>query len=356
MMTSITQPGATSIHGHPSAFWQFDRAHAPRPLTPLSQEMLLPAFGEGINGGLQQLAYPHRFEMCAVDNFAYLGFVLHAARGEALEQLLADHARRIEPDIPRIGSLWEREWLPSILPGLERLRTFDYGSLSDAELLDALTELRGRSGGAVASPWTHLARVPGRQQIRGVLPRAVQADGSDRALPAAAWVSDPRVGLDSRALAAWPPRDSERDPVERLPELRSGELTCGARRHPGWSAVSAGVDAPILTSSGGAQTPFSSWRTRRGARIRRGRSPRFGASWLCRMRPIPMHNYNAPPTLREQLIRGAHDRLAADPSAAGSFRQAVRGCPLVPADRRGPQLLYRPDGQRGAASAAARAR
>src|SRR5204863_2629850 len=40
------------------------------------------------------------------------------------------------------ASLWAQQWLPSVLPGLERLRTLPYASLADAELLEVLTELR----------------------------------------------------------------------------------------------------------------------------------------------------------------------------------------------------------------------
>jgi phosphohistidine swiveling domain-containing protein len=144
MMSSITEPGAfqfpipTDVEG----FWQFDRVHAPRPLTPLSQDVLLPAFGDGITAALQEIAYPHSFAMRAVNNFGYLGFLPSGAHSEALEHKLAAHRRAIAPIIPQLADLWERVWLPSILPGLERLRTLQYESLSDAGLLKAVADLR----------------------------------------------------------------------------------------------------------------------------------------------------------------------------------------------------------------------
>jgi phosphohistidine swiveling domain-containing protein len=124
------------------AFWQFDRVHAPRPLTPLSQEVLLPAFGDGITAAFEEMAYPHTFIMRAVNNFAYLGFVVSSKHGAALEQQLELHQRTVAPIIPQLADLWERVWLPSILPGLERLRTVEYGSLSDVALLELVTDLR----------------------------------------------------------------------------------------------------------------------------------------------------------------------------------------------------------------------
>lgn len=144
MTPSLTEHSAfefpipTDLEG----FWMFDRVHAPRPLTPLSQEILLPAFGDGMAAAFQEMAYPHGFAMRAVNNFAYLGFVPSAEHGEALEQQLAQHLRTITPIIPQLADLWERVWLPSILPGLERLRTLEYASLSDVDLLDVLADMR----------------------------------------------------------------------------------------------------------------------------------------------------------------------------------------------------------------------
>ena len=40
--------------------------------------------------------------------------------------------------LPRIGDLWENEWLPSILPGIEEAQTTDYGALSDDQLFETL--------------------------------------------------------------------------------------------------------------------------------------------------------------------------------------------------------------------------
>src|SRR6266540_4114502 len=144
MMPSVTEPGAfefpipTDLNG----FWLFDRVHAPRPLTPLSQDVLLPAFGDGMTAALQEIAYPHGVAMRAVNNFGYVGFVPSSKRAEALEQQLSQHRRALARIVPQLADLWERVWLPSILPGLERLRTFDYAALTDSALLDALAELR----------------------------------------------------------------------------------------------------------------------------------------------------------------------------------------------------------------------
>jgi rifampicin phosphotransferase len=43
--------------------------------------------------------------------------------------------------LPAIGDLWQNEWLPSILPGLERARTLNYADLTDQELAAVFDEL-----------------------------------------------------------------------------------------------------------------------------------------------------------------------------------------------------------------------
>jgi pyruvate,water dikinase len=44
--------------------------------------------------------------------------------------------------LARLGERWDGEWLPEIMPGLDRLRDSDFRRLTDAELLHALDTLR----------------------------------------------------------------------------------------------------------------------------------------------------------------------------------------------------------------------
>src|SRR6266542_923373 len=94
--------------------------------------------------------------MRAINNYAYLGFVPWQDHGEALEQQMVQHRRALALIIPQLADLWERVWLPSILPGLDRLRTFDYAALTDSALLDALAELRVE----LAARWRAHRRIP----------------------------------------------------------------------------------------------------------------------------------------------------------------------------------------------------
>jgi hypothetical protein len=63
--------------------------------------------------------------------------------GAATRQVrVARYQEQLRQVLPRMGELWERTWLPAILPGLEKARTIDYVALNDDELLPTLDELR----------------------------------------------------------------------------------------------------------------------------------------------------------------------------------------------------------------------
>src|SRR5215510_3779084 len=60
---------------------------------------------------------------------------------ETVEDRSARYQQILGEVLPRMGDLWQQEWLPSILPGLEKGRTTDYTALSNAELLHTLDEM-----------------------------------------------------------------------------------------------------------------------------------------------------------------------------------------------------------------------
>src|SRR4051794_5090853 len=123
-------------------FWMFDQVHAPRPLTPLSEEILLAALTEGFCTALQEVGYPLGIVMRVVNRYGYITLLPHTGPDGAILQLPAWDQESSAASLHNLGERWECEWLPSILPGLERVRTLDYSALSDAALLTTLNELR----------------------------------------------------------------------------------------------------------------------------------------------------------------------------------------------------------------------
>src|SRR5438552_10381241 len=140
-MITSTVPLAFPVPADLDGFWMFDQVHAPRPLTPLSQEVFLGALTEGFCAALKEVGYPLGICFRAVNHYAYCTLTPHAETAGATAAQPTGHDA-IGALISRFGERWESEWLPSILPGLERLRTLDYGALSDDALLATLRDLR----------------------------------------------------------------------------------------------------------------------------------------------------------------------------------------------------------------------
>ena len=57
-MITSTVPLAFPVPADLDGFWMFDQVHAPRPLTPLSQEVFLGALTEGFCAALKEVGYP----------------------------------------------------------------------------------------------------------------------------------------------------------------------------------------------------------------------------------------------------------------------------------------------------------
>ncbi len=124
-------------------FWQWDKLHFPRPLTPLTEEIFMPAAGEGFCTAMEEYACPFAFQTLVINHFGYSALTPVDAGSETPEERLARHQEILSQLLPRMGELWEQEWLPSILPGLEKARATDYAALNDEQLLDTLDEMRG---------------------------------------------------------------------------------------------------------------------------------------------------------------------------------------------------------------------
>jgi len=58
-----------------------------------------------------------------------------------MEDRSARYIKTLGEVLPRMGELWEQEWLPAILPGLDRARAIDYPSLSNEALVQTLDEM-----------------------------------------------------------------------------------------------------------------------------------------------------------------------------------------------------------------------
>lgn len=123
-------------------FWMFDQVHAPRPLTPLSAEILLTGLSDGFRSAMKAVGYPFGLGMRVVNAYGYIALLPHDEQdGERTEPPpWTDESAAVL--MASLGARWEREWLPALRPGLDRLRTMEYAALSDDDLLATLDDLR----------------------------------------------------------------------------------------------------------------------------------------------------------------------------------------------------------------------
>jgi phosphohistidine swiveling domain-containing protein len=140
-MTSSRPEQKFPAPGEIEGFWAWDKIHAPRPLTPLAGSTIPIALADGFTIGQADFGCPLGLEFRMFNHYAFAAFypILDETK-ETLAGRAARYQENLESLVPQVGRLWEEEWLPSILPALERARSTDYRALSDAGLIASLDE------------------------------------------------------------------------------------------------------------------------------------------------------------------------------------------------------------------------
>src|SRR4051812_36271490 len=80
MTTSTAAPESTVQFPVPAdldGFWMFDQVHCPRPLSPLTREILLAALTEGFCSALLEVGYPLGIVMRVVNAYGYIALLPH---------------------------------------------------------------------------------------------------------------------------------------------------------------------------------------------------------------------------------------------------------------------------------------
>ena len=137
MTTTDQFPIPDGIQG----FWQWDKMHFPRPLTRVSSEVTTPSMIAGFNSGMETFAAPVGFTMLDINTYGYMAIAPIDLGDETIEARVGRYQEKLADILPRMGDLWENEWLPSILPGIEKAHNTDYGALSDGDLLSTLDDM-----------------------------------------------------------------------------------------------------------------------------------------------------------------------------------------------------------------------
>ena len=140
-MTAPQAPTDFPIPPDVEGFWAWEKGHFPRPATPLTQEIIYKAITEGFCEAMAQWASPFGAECRAINYYGFFTVKPFDLGSEPIEDRMARYKETLSEVLPRMGDLWEQEWLPSILPALEKGRAADYTGLNEEELLNALEEM-----------------------------------------------------------------------------------------------------------------------------------------------------------------------------------------------------------------------
>jgi rifampicin phosphotransferase len=126
-------PSADEIHG----FWSFDKMHAPRPVTPLSSELIIPGLSWGFTTAQVEYDSPLVVDHKIVNYYYYARFYAHED-----EAVVADRLSRYDTTlwakVPTVGPRWETEWKPELIALVEKNKRADWSALSNEEVLTQL--------------------------------------------------------------------------------------------------------------------------------------------------------------------------------------------------------------------------
>lgn len=132
----ITFPAPDEIEG----FWALDKMHAPRPITPLSVDLVMHTLSEGFTKAQAEYDCPIMVSTKEVNHYFYVAFHPIPDEAEIADRMTRYHDK-LATMVPGIGKTWEEQWKPEVIARNVPLKTADYSGLSDAELIAKLDEL-----------------------------------------------------------------------------------------------------------------------------------------------------------------------------------------------------------------------
>jgi pyruvate,water dikinase len=130
-------PGPQEIEG----FWNFDKMHAPRPITPLSEDLVTQPLAVGFTTAQAVYDSPLAVSCRHVNYYLYSSFHPLADEAELVDRMTR-YRQTLDDRVPGIGRRWEEEWKPAIIEKNLAEKEADYSLLDDDALLAKLAELK----------------------------------------------------------------------------------------------------------------------------------------------------------------------------------------------------------------------
>ena len=132
----IVFPGPDEIEG----FWALDKMHAPRPVTPLSFDLIVYTLAEGFTKAQAEYDCPIMVTAREINHYFYVAFHPIPDEAEIADRMTRYH-QKLDSMVPGVGKTWDEEWKPEVIAANVPLKTADWSGLSDADLVAKLDEL-----------------------------------------------------------------------------------------------------------------------------------------------------------------------------------------------------------------------
>jgi pyruvate,water dikinase len=150
-------PGPDEIDGA----WDWDKIHAPRPLTPLAGDTVVMSMGEGFTRAQHEFGSPLALKCRMVNYYFYATFAPEEGYTHKSDADAARYVELLDQLAARTGDRWVNEWEPALQPILQKARSDDYRSKSDEQLAQELeTQLANLVFYWTIHGWINLSLVP----------------------------------------------------------------------------------------------------------------------------------------------------------------------------------------------------
>src|SRR5947209_3615236 len=120
-------------------YWDWDKIHAPRPLTPLAGDAVVMSMGKCFTVAQHEFASSLALICRMINNYFYAAFATDTSFTPRTTNI-DEYTQEREKAAARIGERWVSEWEPELIPLMQRARTAVYAAMSDQQLRQALEE------------------------------------------------------------------------------------------------------------------------------------------------------------------------------------------------------------------------
>ncbi len=114
----VVFPAGDEIEG----FWNLDKMHAPRPVSPLSFDLIVRTLAEGFTKAHEDYDCPIMVSTKEINHYLYFAFHPLPDEAEVARRMVHYHDKLAEK-VPTVGRTWEEVWKPAVIARNVALKT-----------------------------------------------------------------------------------------------------------------------------------------------------------------------------------------------------------------------------------------